>query len=110
MDTGYVLDFSDRTFADFFFEELNIDTSVSNIFDGRGTSKAKRLRSFIERAPASVVAKALRKLWEYREALSWPSLGIRDNYFAVVAILKAQAITSTHRHLRHLNLVRHWTS
>ncbi|WP_341857897.1 hypothetical protein [Sinorhizobium medicae] len=59
MDTGYVLGFSDRTFADFFFEELNIDTSVSSLFDGRGTSKAKRLRSFIENAPASAVAKAL---------------------------------------------------
>ncbi len=88
MDTGYVLGFSDRTFADFFFEELNIDTSVSSLFDGRGTSKAKRLRSFIENAPASVVAKALRKLWEYRESMSWPSVGIRDNYFAVVAIFE----------------------
>jgi len=88
MDTGYVLDFSDRTFADFFFEELGIDTAISHLFDGRGTSKAKRLRSFIERAPSSVVAKALRELWEYRESLSWPSVGIRDNYFAVVAIFE----------------------
>lgn len=67
---------------------MGIDTSVSNLFDGRGTSKAKRLRSFIERAPAGVVAKALRELWEYRESLSWPGVGIRDSYFAVVAIFE----------------------
>ncbi len=88
MDTGYVLNFNDRTFADFFFEKLGIDTAISNLFDGRGTSKAKRLRSFIEQAPAGVVAKALRELWEYRESLSWPSVGIGDNYFAIVAIFE----------------------
>ncbi|CDX14088.1 conserved hypothetical protein [Mesorhizobium plurifarium] len=87
-DAGYLLDFSDRTFSDFFFEALGIDTSISNLFDGRGTSKAKRLRSFIERAPVAVVAKALRDLWEYRESLSWPSVGVRDNYFAVVGIFE----------------------
>lgn len=88
MDTGYVLDFSDKTFADFFFEELNIDVSVSHFFDGRGTSKAKRLRSFIERAPANIVAKALRALWEFREALLLPDKGERENFFAVVAIFE----------------------
>ena len=35
-----------------------------------------------------MVAKALRELWEYRESLSLPSVGIRDNYFAVVAIFE----------------------
>ncbi len=88
MESGLVLDFSDRTFADFFYEQLNVDTSISEHFDGRGTSKAKRLRSFIERAPAGLVAKALRELWEYRESLSLPSVGIRDNYFAVVEIFE----------------------
>ncbi|MBZ9673123.1 hypothetical protein LB543_22335 [Mesorhizobium sp. ESP7-2] len=88
MDAGHVLDFSDRTFADFFFEVMSIDTSITNHFDARGRSKAKRLRSFIEKAPAGVVAKLLRELWEYRESLSWPSVGIRDNYFSVVAIFE----------------------
>lgn len=57
MDKGYVLNFSDRTFGDFFFETVNIDTSVmSHLFNGRGSSKAKRLRSFIERAEPHLVA------------------------------------------------------
>ena len=69
MESGYVLDFSDRTFDDFFFETVNIDPSAqSQLFNGRGTSKAKRLRSFIESASPSLVAKVLRELWEYREA------------------------------------------
>ena len=43
MESGYVLDFSDRTMASFFSDELNVD-----IYDPKyavnGTSKAKRLR------------------------------------------------------------------
>lgn len=58
MDSGYVLDFSDRTFDDFFFETVNIDPSAqSRLFSGRGSSKAKRLRSFIENASPHLVAK-----------------------------------------------------
>lgn len=70
MGEGYVLDFSDRTFNDFFYETLGIDPETeSRPFNGRGTSKAKRLRSFIERAPASSVAKLLRELWDYRGSM-----------------------------------------
>ena len=69
MDSGYVLDFSDRTFDDFFFETVSIDASAqSHLFSGRGTSKAKRLRSFIENASPHLVAKILREFWEHREA------------------------------------------
>ena len=43
MGGGYVLDFSDRTFAAFFSEELSINIDESR-YAGEGTSKAKRLR------------------------------------------------------------------
>lgn len=70
MESGYVLNFSDRTFNDFFYEELQIDpVSSSALFSGRGESKAKRLRSFIERAQPAIVAKMLRALWDYRCSL-----------------------------------------
>lgn len=70
MGSGYVLDFSDRTFNDFFYETISIDPDdQSQLFSGRGTSKAKRLRSFIERAQPALVAKILRELWEYRDAM-----------------------------------------
>ncbi|MFB2553811.1 abortive infection family protein [Ensifer soli] len=69
MDSGYVLDFSDKTVNEFFYDALKIDPEVeSRYFNGRGTSKAKRLRSFIERAPAPVVARLLRELWDYRSS------------------------------------------
>ena len=46
MASGYVLDFSDRTFAQFFKENVGI-----NIYDDRykynGGSKAKRLRALL---------------------------------------------------------------
>lgn len=70
MGSGYVLDFSDRTFDDFFYETIGIDPEEnSNLFSGRGTSKAKRLRAFIEGGNPSIVAKLLREMWEYREAM-----------------------------------------
>ncbi len=71
MESGFVLDFSDRTFDDFFYETIRIDPQEkSNLFSGRGSSKAKRLRSFIERGAPSMVAKLLREFWEYREGIA----------------------------------------
>ncbi len=58
MNDGYLLDFSDRTFSDFFYETLSINVQTqTSLFNGRGTSKAKRFRSFVERAPVGAVAK-----------------------------------------------------
>lgn len=67
MGGGYVLDFTNQTFAEFFADELGIA-----IYDPRweatGTSKAKRLRYFLRNSPPPTVVKALMALWEYREA------------------------------------------
>ena len=66
MGGGFVLDFNNRTFAEFFADELKI-----NIDDQRwyveGSSKAKRLRFFLRRSSAAVVIGTLTALWEYRE-------------------------------------------
>ena len=71
MESGYVLDFSDRTFDDFFFEQVGVDPEGSPAwFNGRGSSKAKRLRSFIEQADSLIVARMLRALWDYRKSLT----------------------------------------
>jgi Restriction endonuclease len=67
MGSGYVLDFSDRTFAIFFAEELNIDIDdPAYAVDGR--SKAKRLRCFLRSVEMPLVIRTLQALWEYREA------------------------------------------
>ena len=90
MESGYVLGFSDRTFNDFIYETLRMDPEIEGrYFNGRGSSKAKRLRSFIERAPAAMVAKLLRELWDYREADGFGGSSaaedvIRTSYFKTV--------------------------
>lgn len=68
MGGGYVLDFSDRTFAAFFLEKLNIDITDQRYYLD-GTSKAKRLRCFFRTVDSSTAALALRALWDYREEI-----------------------------------------
>ena len=68
MQGGYVLSFNDRTFAQYFAEELNVDINDS-MYLKNGTSKGKRLKCFLQTVDKTSVVKALRALWEYREIL-----------------------------------------
>jgi Restriction endonuclease len=68
MGGGYVLNFSDRTFAQFFSEELNVDID-DPIYSRNGGSKGKRLRCFLQTVEKPTVIRTLNALWEYREAL-----------------------------------------
>jgi hypothetical protein len=56
MHGGYVLQFSDRTFAQFFAEELNIDID-DFVYSKEGTSKAKRLRYFLKTSDIDLVVR-----------------------------------------------------
>lgn len=67
MDGGYVLDFSDRTMATFFAEELNVDIDDPAYRDN-GTSKAKRLRCYLNKVDLATSIKTLQVLWDYRES------------------------------------------
>ena len=49
MDGGYVLDFTDRTFAEFFRDELRMDIDDPR-WALQGGSKAKRLYYFLRNA------------------------------------------------------------
>lgn len=64
MGGGYVLNFSDRTFGEFFHDDLGID-----IFDQKynyaSGSKANRLRGFWQVAQNSHVAKSIDQLLIY---------------------------------------------
>lgn len=67
MASGYVLDFSNNTFAEFFREAANIDI-YSPKYEFNGDSKAKRLRAFWEVEPDTLVGKVLSELleiWQY---------------------------------------------
>ncbi|WP_203219202.1 restriction endonuclease [Pseudoalteromonas sp. S16_S37] len=68
MGGGYVLDFSNRTFSEFFNEELGINID-DPAYDANGTSKAKRLRFYLRQASTEDVIKVILALWEYREAI-----------------------------------------
>ena len=54
MQGGYVLDFSNSTMARFFSDEFQVDIYAERYAD-RGTSKANRLRAFIEKEPKKYV-------------------------------------------------------
>jgi len=68
MHSGYVLNFSDRTFAEFFEDEFGLDIDAGK-YACNGSSKAKRLRAFVEVEDANLVSRVLRALWNYRETL-----------------------------------------
>jgi hypothetical protein len=67
MREGYVLDFSNRTFSEFFEDEFGFDIYHEK-YDLHGGSKAKRLRALIEAEEGPVVASVVQKLWLWRLA------------------------------------------
>ncbi len=68
MQGGFVLDFSNQTFSEFFEDEFGIDIYNDQYSEG-GTSKAKRLRFYLRQAPTDSVVKILLALWEYKESI-----------------------------------------
>ena len=62
---GWVLDFTDRTMAEWFEETFGIDIFQSR-FQIEGASKGKTLRGFVAVAEPRLVARVLRALWAYR--------------------------------------------
>ena len=87
---GYVLDFSDRTMAEWFEESFDL-----NIFQERfqidGASKGKTLRGFVAVAEPRLVARVLRSLWDYRSSLD----GYTDEDLAKESQLKAWLVKFT---------------
>ena len=65
MGGGYVLDFTNRTFAEFIDEHLGFDPY--NKQEYRGLSKAKILRAILQEQNDSFAGKIILKLIEYRE-------------------------------------------
>ena len=68
MQTGYVIDFSNNTFASFVVEITNID-----IYDGIGyqeySSKANKLRQIFSEEPDGVVGVLIDELLSYYEGV-----------------------------------------
>jgi hypothetical protein len=86
---GYVMDFSDRTFNEF-FDGLHIDITQEE-YKQNGNSKANRLRAFLKLSDSQTAVKALRELWEYREGVFGPHdqadekvLATKSRFFEIV--------------------------
>lgn len=98
-ERGYVLDFSNRTFSEFFALELDIDIDAQ-IYQREGTSKGKRLRGFLSIVDDGTAAKLLRLLWEYREAMlqnfeeQEPQSIARRHVFGLIARLEGSAFNA----------------
>lgn len=65
MSSGYVLNFSDRTFAEFVFEAVGIDIHDEK-YTAEGTSKAKKLRALWKLEPDYTVGKLILALIDYK--------------------------------------------
>ena len=89
MEDGWVLNFSNRTFAEFFREELRVNIDDPS-WAVQGRSKAKRLRYYLRRANRKTTLDTLNALWEYREASSvtqdYPELDdtVRAAFFGII--------------------------
>ena len=95
MESGYVLDFSNRTFAEFFHDELDVDIDDPR-WAAEGGSKAKRLRYYLRQVDRKTALATLNALWEYREASSitadYPALddSVRVAYSQIVEGLEGK--------------------
>jgi hypothetical protein len=65
MGSGYVLDFSNRTFDEFVTDAVGRNIYDSK-YDGFGSSKANRLRGFWQAEPNHIVGKLMSALIEYQ--------------------------------------------
>jgi hypothetical protein len=96
---GYVLSFSNRTFAEFFAQEVGIDI-YDEAYADIGTSKGKRFRAFLQKGQRAAVAKALAALWEYRDAertrsgISESVPNARQQLSAIIERLGGQSLVS----------------
>lgn len=64
MGGGYVLEFTNRTFAEFFRDTVGVDI-YSDQYQQYGESKAKRLRAFWDAESDALVGKVLAELLDY---------------------------------------------
>ncbi len=112
--SGYVLNFSDRTMAEFFEDHSGLEI-YDEKYSFNGSSKAKHLRAFIAAEEAPLVSYVLRALWEYRSTLPAyidlsPEVAAAENAkaqasFAFLADLRAKAAPPQQMCLKDLKLI-----
>ncbi len=63
---GFVLQFGDAGFAQFFADEFNVDIEADEFRD-LGDSKGKRLRCFLQKADNALALQVIETLWVHRQ-------------------------------------------
>lgn len=111
MEQGYVLNFSDRTFSDF-FADFGVDIDSEPYLAGHSGSKANRMRAFWKHAPDSLVGEVLHELIDHAESYrTGPSSvsdcraiaeRLRSNQPAAVNRQPAQAQCAEHEELKRI--------
>lgn len=92
---GYVLNFSNVTFSEFFATELDVDID-DPVYAEDGGSTGKRLRCFLRKVDNATAARALQALWEYRRehikstATTDPVVYAEGSYLGLVQRLKGE--------------------
>jgi hypothetical protein len=88
-DPGYCLNFSDRTFREWFDDEFKIDIYEEK-YRASGTSKMNRLRTFFKVSEPMLAARVMRTLWEHREGTFRPHENpkVKDRLFDLIARLE----------------------
>jgi hypothetical protein len=98
MESGYVLDFSNRTIEIHFEDEFGLEC-YTEPFGRNGNSKANRLRTILGDHSGTQAARILRELWDYRSSLAFYTVDIdpaeeaktKENFFNVVARLEGDS-------------------
>ncbi len=90
---GYVLDFTNRTFAEF-FREHRIDIEAQK-YHFNGQSKMKRLRTFWEIEPDDIVGKVLQAPLKYASSIGEMDLELNLKAQKIICRLLGQNYQST---------------
>jgi len=97
MSSGYVMDFTNATFAEFFRDIANVDI-YSERYAITGDSKAKRLRAFLEIETDQSVSRALSELldiWEYDNDPSGDNRAKYEKCRSIISRLSGKPIPKT---------------
>ena len=90
MGGGYVVNFSNRTFQEFFLDVLGLDI-YDPVYDRGSGSKANRLRAFWDREPDHLVGKALSAMMDIVQEGFEPDMDLLARGRAIAARLHGAA-------------------
>jgi hypothetical protein len=88
-DSGYALNFTDRSFAEYFDDEFGIDIDQPEYRAG-GSSKMNRLRTFFRISEAALVGRVMRGLCEYREGYRPFDPKVKERIYGLIARIEGR--------------------